>query len=350
MSWRDRPYADGSFDPPGSSPRFVDNPLGWSLALGRISGIQIRAHFVFILFIVLELLTAEGSIAFAARWLGLLFSIVLLHELGHCLAARRVGGDATEILMWPLGGLAFVRAPQTPFAQFITTAGGPLVNVALCLVSGGVLVGLAGTIGAVPLDPFRGWAGASFITSEWHLWLYLAFRVSYVLLLFNLIPMYPLDGGRLLQAALWPVVGLHRSMELATSVGMIGAVALGLVGAANGEFMLIAIAVFGYMTCLHERRLVAAGFVRDEGVGFGAAEGHAGPTGRSRGGWLARWRRRRLARQAERDRARQIQLDEDVDRILLKVHREGIQTLTRAERRTLEQATRLRQETRLPLE
>ena len=101
--------------------------LSWSVPLGRISGIAVKAHILFpVVAIGLIMRAGFAKGAPSAIWLeatllvGLLFFIVLLHELGHCVAARFVDGEAHEILLWPLGGLAFVDVPHTPRANFIT--------------------------------------------------------------------------------------------------------------------------------------------------------------------------------------------------------------------------------------
>ena len=86
----------------------------------------------------------------------MLFMIVLLHELGHCFAARSVGGSADEILLWPLGGLAYVHHPHNAWASFITTAGGPAVNLVFFLISGAMIL-LMGFW--PPLNPFAGGLG-----------------------------------------------------------------------------------------------------------------------------------------------------------------------------------------------
>ncbi|MFO0973035.1 MAG: site-2 protease family protein [Phycisphaerae bacterium] len=344
MSWDQRPYARDPYE----GPRFGDNPMSWSLRLGRVFRIDVRVHFIFLLYIFVELLKNAGpgmvGLGFYAKWLGLLFGIVLLHEFGHCFAARAVGGEADEILMWPLGGLAYVRPPRTAWAHFFTAAGGPLVNVVFCLITAPLLVAGAGTIRAVPFIPFgsdAAWRLAS--ATVWQQWTLILFVINYGLILFNLLPMFPLDGGRLLQAALWPRLGFVRSMRFATSAGMVGAIGLGMLGLLQGNFNYVAIAVFGYVTCLNERRMLAA-------MGDDAAFGLADDPPRERVprragglfGWWTRWRQRVRQRQLERQRLERQRLEEEVDRILLKVHEHGLQSLTKHERRTLQEATETR--------
>ena len=106
--------------------------LSWSVPLGRISGIAVKVHILFLV-VAIGLILRVGLQKGAPNgvWLettfvvGLLFVCVLLHELGHCVAARLVDGEAHEILLWPLGGLALVDVPHTPRANFIAAAAGP---------------------------------------------------------------------------------------------------------------------------------------------------------------------------------------------------------------------------------
>src|SRR5271166_3278875 len=116
------------------------DPFAWSIPLGRLFGIQIKVHFLFP-FMVVALMLREAyppkAEAVPGAWIdagivmGLLFFSILVHEFGHCFAARRVGGDASEVLLWPLGGLANVDVPHQPRAHFLTAAAGPAANVVL---------------------------------------------------------------------------------------------------------------------------------------------------------------------------------------------------------------------------
>jgi Zn-dependent protease len=119
------------------------DPMSWSIPLFRLFGIQVRVHlFFFVITLGLFLrhqlsLPVYDNVWWVEKFLlvvVLLFAVVLLHEFGHCFGARYVGGDAREILLWPLGGLAFVEVPHRWRALFVTVAAGPAVNVLLCLV------------------------------------------------------------------------------------------------------------------------------------------------------------------------------------------------------------------------
>ncbi|HEY3789434.1 MAG TPA: site-2 protease family protein, partial [Urbifossiella sp.] len=117
------------------------DPMNWALRVFTAFGIPVKIHLFFFIFtlgmFLRQVTPKENPIAVIDVFLFtivLLFGIVLLHEFGHCFAARFVGGDASEILIWPLGGLASVEAPHAPKPTFIVAAGGPAVNVLICVV------------------------------------------------------------------------------------------------------------------------------------------------------------------------------------------------------------------------
>lgn len=352
MSWYERPYAGGGGD---GGFRLPDNPMNWAPRIGRVWGIRVRVHLLFILYILYRLVQARESFPFTAQYLLIVFGCVFLHELGHCFAARRVGGSADEILMWPLGGLAMVDAPRTPWAQFVTVVWGPLVNVAIVVASWSALRVSLGGHAAPSLNPFApGYALGPAWTSGWQ-WLNLLFHVNYWMALFNLLcPMYPMDSGRLLQCALWPRLGLARSMMVTTFVGMVAAIALGFLAVArrdNVDFLMLTLAMMGYMTCMQERQMLKAGMMTDDNVaGYDFSGGYTSVEGpRRREGWLARWRRKRTETRRKQAANQAANEQIEVDRILAKVHDHGLQSLTRAERRTLETATRRQRDRESPV-
>jgi len=325
--------------------------LNSSLRVGRIFGINVRVHVLFLLYAAFRLWQERGDLGFAAAFLGLLFGIVLLHEFGHCFGARAVGGFAENILMWPLGGLAFAQAPMRPWPQFVTVAAGPLVNVLFCVISGTVLVVSAGTVQVLSPNPF---ASVRFEllpvgVASWMVYLAIFYAVNYLLLAFNLLPVYPLDGGQLLQCVLWPFVGLQRAMTIACQIGLAGCIALGLWGLAGGGGMLIFIALFGGFTCWQRLQALKYGLIVDES--FARAPYREYRPRRSRLSRLfarSRPTEDRPGTQPEAHRAApleqtEVDLEVEVDRILKKVHERGLQSLSYVERQTLVRATRERQ-------
>ena len=258
MGWQDRPYSSRS---PRSGFDFK-NILFGSLSLGHWFGIHVRVHASLLLMIAFNVLFAgtRGGLGFQGAIVSslALFGIVLLHEFGHAFAARSVGGEASEILLWPLGGLAFVSTPKRWWPSFVATAGGPLVNVAICAVTGVLLMAMSGGQFQLPFNPLIVFGGqismndASYFLLNsnsiayglW--WIYIT---SWTLLFFNLLPIFPLDGGRMLQELLWPKLGYFQSMSVACNVGMAGAVLMGLWGLSGAGFWLMFLAFAGFMTC-----------------------------------------------------------------------------------------------------
>lgn len=179
--------------------------------LFRLWGIRVSLHWSWLLVAVYEISTSNhrySSYAWNAIEYLMLFVIVLMHEFGHALACRSVGGKADSIMLWPLGGVAFVNPPPRPGAFLWSIAAGPLVNVALIFVT-------------IPLWLLhvRGDVG--------HLIFYVTV-INATLLIFNMLPIYPLDGGQILQSLLWFIMGRGWSMAVSTVIGMIGAIGLGI--------------------------------------------------------------------------------------------------------------------------
>lgn len=184
-----------------------------SLRLFRFAGIQVYLHWSWFVVALIELTSRAGVYRSpfwnVAEYLGL-FCIVLMHEFGHSLACRQVGGRAEEIILWPFGGIAFVNAPERPGAQLWSIAAGPLVNVLLIPV----LLGSTWLLSALaPLTPPSPDV-ARFLRDLWF--------INLMLLGFNLLPIYPLDGGQIVRSLLWFLIGRSRSLFVATVVGFVG--------------------------------------------------------------------------------------------------------------------------------
>lgn len=330
----------------------LDNPINWSFGVGSLFGIRLRVHFLFVLgglvVIAQALARSEGAagLGYGLGSLAMLFSIVLLHEFGHCFGARYVGGSADEILMWPLGGLASTNPPHNPRAHLITVLAGPAVNVVLLLITGAVLVTWTGTFASLPFNPFRPFeTGLAIIAGGTLYWLVTFFTLNLFILLFNLAPVYPFDGGRILQCLLWRRKGFGPATLIATGVGMGGAIAIGVIGIFTEAMMLFAIAFFGYLTCWQQRQALKAGMYESEnefGYDFSGGytslnrEDHAE---KSKPSFLERRRAEKADRLALLETQRAEQRQKDLDRILDKVHTGGMQSLTPQERHTLEEET-----------
>lgn len=186
-----------------------------SVRFFRFAGIQVFVHWSWFVVAVFEISARSRNYSSplwnAAEYLAL-FLIVLLHEFGHAFACRQTGGAANEIVLWPLGGVAYVRPPSRPGAELWSIAAGPLVNVILVPV----------LIGITLLSRNQGWIAA---VPDLGRFLGDVFRVNLLLLIFNLLPVYPLDGGQILRSILWFGVGRARSLQIATILGLVGAAA-----------------------------------------------------------------------------------------------------------------------------
>jgi len=182
-----------------------------SIRLFRFAGIDVFLHWSWFLMAIYEIQGRSGqysSIAWNILEYLALFLIVTMHEFGHSLACRQVGGTANRIVLWPLGGVAFVDPPPRPGATLWSIAAGPLVNVALLPILWGLGM----------LGKSVGWAGMPNL----HMLLRAVWVIDWVLLIFNLLPIYPLDGGQIFRSLLWFILGRARSLMVATVVGFLG--------------------------------------------------------------------------------------------------------------------------------
>lgn len=218
--------------------------MSWSIPILRIAGIQLRIHITFLLLIAW---IAIGSTS-AAIFVLLLFVCVVLHEFGHAIAAKGYGINTPDITLLPIGGVARLeRIPEEPRQELVIAAAGPAVTaiIALCLYI--VIAARGGAELAAPVS-----------TGDLVLNL---FRINIWLLLFNLIPAFPMDGGRVLRALLATRMSYARATQVAANVGQIFAFLFGIVGLFGipGFFpanpFLIFIAFFVYLGASQEAAL-----------------------------------------------------------------------------------------------
>ncbi len=223
-----------------------------SLPLFRFRGIAVSVHWSWFFVALYSIQTRQG-LYHSPLWniyeYLALFGIVLLHEFGHSLACQQTGGQADRIVLWPLGGVAFVNPPQRAGAQLWSFAAGPLGNVALLPVF----------YGLNRLALANHWSGAAPDSVEF---LRQVGRINLGLLLFNVLPIYPLDGGQILCSLLWFPLGRARSLMVATVLGFGGVAFLGWLAFREGSLWLGVIAYFAGVQCLagfqHARALARA--------------------------------------------------------------------------------------------
>ncbi len=234
--------------------------MKWSYTVARVSGIDIRIHATFALILALGAfqwgfpkgLDGESSFAGAVFGMGLmilLFACVVLHELGHSLVAQRFGLTVREIVLLPIGGVARLeKNPEKPLHELLIALAGPLVNVAIAILlffAGGIAL----NFGLVEAQSLLTADGPPTLATLWG-WLFLA---NVGLAVFNMIPAFPMDGGRVLRAALAMRLGFSRGTQIATVIGQAVAFAFGLFGVLSGNFLLVVVALFVFMGAGQER-------------------------------------------------------------------------------------------------
>ena len=206
-----------------------------------LAGISVYVHWSWFLvaYYFIQRNAAQGqysSIGWnVAEYLSL-FLIVLTHEFGHQLACRQVGGKTRDIVLWPLGGVAYVTPPQRPGAQLWSIAAGPLVNVVLIPILS-VLVSVSSHLHWDDTNPNL----YQLFHNVW--W------INLILLIFNMMPVYPQDGGQILRSLLWFVVGRANSLLAASIIGFIGVAALIGVAIWQQSFWLGIMSAFILMNC-----------------------------------------------------------------------------------------------------
>ncbi len=236
--------------------------MGWSFPIGTVKGTVIRIHLTFLLFLVWIGVShyAQGGQRAAVEgvlFISLLFACVLLHEFGHVFAARRYGVQTPDITLLPIGGVARLeRIPEKPAEELVVALAGPAVNVAIAALLFLVLGGLPSMEGGMQVQN----SGVGML--ERLAW------VNISLVLFNLVPAFPMDGGRVLRALLAYRLGYARGTRIAAGVGQAVAFALGLAGL-FGNPLLIFIALFVYMGAASE---ASAAQMRDASRGMIASD------------------------------------------------------------------------------
>lgn len=229
--------------------------MGWSFRIARVAGIAIDVHFTFIFIVLLGAFQwgrqyGPSGAVFGAILILLLFVCVTLHELGHAFAALRFKIPVRQIVLLPLGGVALIEdSPEKPFQELIIAACGPLVNVliaiVLWLVSGSSMQMLDGR----NLFPINGELGLTSMVS----WL---IQANISLVIFNLLPAFPLDGGRIFRAFLAFFMSFPLATKIAVYVGQALAMLIAGIGLLTGNLLLILVAVFIFSGARQERRYV----------------------------------------------------------------------------------------------
>jgi Zn-dependent protease len=398
-------------------------PHNWSLPLPwRPLGVTVRVHILFPCVALGVVLWVATSRQFDhSLWLqacvvmAMLFASVILHEAGHVFGARRVDGDVPEILLWPLGGLAFADVPHSSRAYFWATICGPAVNLGLALAAAG---GLA-VLGfypppnplASPLNPrVHSWRdhktyftvanpgeaklfyylepdnplpqqvkltfgrdedGHEFrerstegieehdnngqtqysvkgirlepaLLGKWEWLLAQFFMVNWILFCVNLLPAFPLDGSRLLQAWLWRRGDYRHATASAAYIGFIVMLGVGVYAIAVNDILPAGLAAVIYVCCREQLLLLSRTEEEAAPLGYDFSEGFTSlereeprPPPPPPPGFFQRWLRDRAERRRLRELQRREAEERRLDALLDKIHREGRHSLSAEELRFL---------------
>jgi Zn-dependent protease/CBS domain-containing protein len=238
--------------------------MGWSFRVARFGQTEVRIHVTFLLLLAFFAFTghARGGTAGALVSLAFilaLFLCVLLHEFGHALAAARYGIKTPDITLLPIGGVARLqRMPDQPVQELVVALAGPLVNV---VIAAGLFLG--------GLGRWTGWRGMADVDNPYADFLGTLMTVNIWLVVFNLIPAFPMDGGRVLRALLATRLNYARATRIAATVGQVLAFGFAAYALVNRNPMLILIAVFIYFGAAQE---AAAAQMRDFARGVAVSD------------------------------------------------------------------------------
>jgi hypothetical protein len=348
------------------------DPFLWSIPLVRCFGVQVKLHLLFpvvALGMILRAAFRTEPPPVPGAWIditiiiGLAFISILFHEAAHCVVGRAMGGDATEILMWPLGGLANVDLPHQPRAHFLTAAAGPASNVllgAICLL----LLQFAHPGGLTPSwNPFTYMLRVHDAQIVLHTWgdrevlvpvfstaciLSWLVRVNYALFLLNIVLVgFPMDAGRMLQASLWPWFGYRQATFYAVIAGFITMFFVAVYCIFAESVLALGLALFIYMACKTQWIILETGgeeslFGYDFSQGYTSLERDLPPAAPPRPrkvSWWQQYRQKKAAKRLEREEAERISDERRMDELLEKVQREGMTALTDEERRFMKRVS-----------
>lgn len=227
--------------------------MSWSWDLGSIAGIRLRMHWTFLLLIVFIIymhLSQGDTLAGAAVGVLLvlaIFACIVLHELGHALAARRYGVPTRDITLLPIGGVARLqRMPEHPVQELVVAIAGPAVNVVIAIVLAALLLPMVGLLGVA--GSLEGLGVAPFLGK--------LLLVNLFLVVFNMLPAFPMDGGRVFRALLATQLDYVRATTIAAKVGQAMAILFVVAGLLIPNVFLVFIALFVYLGADAEARTV----------------------------------------------------------------------------------------------
>jgi len=329
--------------------------LGWSISLGRWSGVRVRLHAFFLIAAALILFLCSRSADSSALLYGLSAILILLvsvgiHEWAHCVAVYRMGAQPDQVVLWPFGGLVVARSYHDLPSEIAASAAGPLANLLVAIASLPFALSTAAGWGEL-LNPLRPPLFEHAFT--WRVILAQVFWINFALVWVNLLPAPPTDMARVVRAATRESLGIRRSLRLTVRLGRLIGLALLLVAWVLYEpqgavwFPVSLLGIFFFFSARDEIARIGGQDSEDEPFGYDFSQGYTSldksfdaPSTASRPiGTLRRWlQQRREAREARR---RKLEEDEDrrVDEILSRMSDAGLDSLTAEERSLLQRVS-----------
>jgi Zn-dependent protease len=232
-----------------------------SLTIGRIQGIDIKLHPSFLLIALWVVYhwgfrqnSGIGGTIYGLFLVLSIFCLVLLHELGHSMMAHEYGLRVRDITLVPFGGIARIeQMPARPRAEAMISVAGPLVNLAIALLLLPLLLMVGLASGSDSLQDFARFGLGDVSLTGFLFYLLLA---NLTLAVFNLLPAFPMDGGRILRAGVTPIVGRQGATTVAVTIGITLGILIGILGLLSGEYLIVLVMGFVILAALAEGRAV----------------------------------------------------------------------------------------------
>lgn len=326
------------------TPEQINRIALWNFPVGKVARIQVNVHWSLLLYALYLLYQFRHNAQLGLLSILILWSSIFLHELGHCFAARQQGGSADKVVLWVLGGLAECQVERRPWPQFVVAIWGPLVNIGLAAIGVAILWPTLGFgLWVLPWSEWPPLTGLGLNAVA------LLVRINLALALFNLIPAFPLDGGRVFHAALWHKQGFTKAMGTTIVLAFVCAAAIALYALTIRESVLFFVALFIVIGAYQQRRALQMGgltqgaseppWARSAQAYERAKSGGDDKDDEDKPGAIARWKAERARKKEEAEAARKVEVAQRLDEVLARVSEVGMQGLSEEERSFLDEAS-----------
>ncbi|QDT89354.1 M50 family metallopeptidase [Gimesia algae] len=317
------------------------NPLHWSFSIGTWFLTQVRVSIF--LPVLLLVFWSHYSLGLGVTLFGILFISVFLHEMGHVVACRLTGGEADQIVLWPLGGLVPCSPERTFSARLLTVLGGPAVNLLLCAITLPAVI-WSGHL-SDSLNPIK-LPAVDLSNQLGQAVLLMVFNLNWLLLLVNLIPVLPLDGGKVLQILLsrrFDETVVHRILLSVSfwigGIGMVVGLSTHSVWVVFFSALLLMLNLIEFTSGQREDSYDDSIFGYDFSQGYTSLERSSSQLVEKQAGFFQKWREKRRLQKKMREREKNRDAEKQLDLLLHKVHEFGLESLTPKERQQLNQVS-----------